>query len=83
MNSFVKEKAFYKKILLICLPIALQQLITVGINMIDTLMLGRVSETALAASSMATQVHMLFAYIALGTGTGASIMYARYWGGGI
>ncbi len=80
MNSFVKEKAFYKKILLICLPIALQQLITVGINMIDTLMLGRVSETALAASSMATQVHMLFAYIALGTGTGASIMYARYWG---
>lgn len=63
-------------------PISAQQLITVGVNMMDTVMLGQLNETALAASSMATQVHNLFHFVCMGMGMGASVLIARYWGAG-
>ena len=48
--------------------------------MMDTIMLGYVSELALAAANIGTQVHIMFTFISLGTGTGTSTMAARYWG---
>ncbi len=81
MLSLVKDKSFYKKIAALSIPIAGQQLLTAGVNMIDTLMVGQLDEVALSAVSMASQVQLLFIFISLGTGIGASIMLARYWGG--
>ncbi len=40
MKLFQKDKAFYKKVLILALPIALQSLIAVGVNMLDTIMVG-------------------------------------------
>ena len=40
MKLFQKDKAFYKKDLILALPIALQSLIAVGVNMLDTIMVG-------------------------------------------
>ena len=42
MKLFQKDPHFYKKVLMLALPIALQSLIAVGVNMLDTIMLGRV-----------------------------------------
>lgn len=50
--------------------------------MMDTVMLGQLNETVLAASSMATQVHNLFHFVCMGMGMGASVLIARYWGAG-
>jgi len=80
MELFVKDKSFYKKVVAISLPIAGQQLITVGVNMMDTLMLGQVGEVAMSASAMATQVHTLFQIMCMGMGMGASVLISRYWG---
>ena len=80
MAILVRNKEFYRKLLAIALPLAGQQVITAGVNMMDTIMLGHVSEMALAAGNIATQVHIMFTYISLGTGTGTSTMAARYWG---
>lgn len=82
MAIFVKDKEFYKKIWFFGAPIAAQQMITVGVNMMDTIMLGQLNETVLAASSLATQVHNLFHFMCMGMGMGASVMIARYWGAG-
>ena len=82
MSLFVKDKAFYRKILMIGLPISAQQLITAGINMMDTIMLGQLDEVALSASSMAVQVHQLFLFMSMGLGMGASVLIARFWGSG-
>ena len=49
MKLFIKDKAFYKTVCAIAIPIALQGLITIGVNMMDTIMLGRLNEQALAA----------------------------------
>ncbi len=40
MSVFVKEKSFYKDVLKISIPIAMQGLINVGVSMTDTMMLG-------------------------------------------
>lgn len=80
MALFVRDRSFYRKILLLGGPISAQQIITVGVNMMDTVMLGQLDETALSASSMAAQVHNLFHFMCMGLGMGASVLIARYWG---
>ncbi len=82
MAIFIRDGSFYKKIWILGGPISAQQVITVGVNMMDTIMLGQLDETALAASSMATQVHNLFHFMCMGMGMGASVLIARYWGAG-
>lgn len=82
VDLFVKDFTFYKKILAIGGPVALQQVITVGVNMMDTVMLGQLNETALSASAAATQIHSLFQFMSMGMGMGASVLIARYWGAG-
>ena len=57
---FIKDKAFYKKVALIAVPIALQGLITTGVNMMDTIMIGAVGETQLSAVSLANQFINIF-----------------------
>ena len=39
-HFILKDKAYYRKVLRIAVPIALQSLITIGVNMMDTIMLG-------------------------------------------
>ena len=43
MGLFVHDRGFYKKVLVIGGPIAAQQIITVGVNMMDTVMLGQLN----------------------------------------
>ena len=49
---YVKDAQFYKKVAGISIPIALQGLITSGVNMMDTIMIGKVGETELSAVSL-------------------------------
>ena len=82
MTLLVRDRSFYRKIWTIGGPIAAQQIITVGVNMMDTVMLGQLDETALSASAMAVQVHNLFHFMCMGLSMGAGVLFARYWGAG-
>ena len=77
---FVRDKSFYKKTALIAIPITLQSLITIGVNMMDTIMLGSMGEVQLSASSLANQFITLFHIFCMGIGMGANVMTSRYWG---
>ena len=79
-NLYVREKGFYKRVALIALPIALQGLITSGVNMMDTIMVGAVGETQLSAVSLANQFITIFHIFCMGIGMGASVLVARYYG---
>ena len=79
-SLFVKDKGFYKKIALIAIPIALQGLITTGVNMMDTIMVGAVGETELSAVSLANQFINIYHIFCMGIGMGASVLVARYYG---
>lgn len=82
MQVFVKDKEFYKKTAAIAIPVTLQNIINIGINMADTIMLGYFGESQLSASSLANQFLHLFHILCLGVGGGAAVMTAQYWGKG-
>lgn len=54
------DRNFYKRLLTIAVPVIVQSLITTGVNLVDNIMLGQLTETALSASTQANQFLMLF-----------------------
>ncbi len=74
------DKSFYRKIFALILPIAMQNLINVGISSIDVLMLGKVGEDVLSAASLASQISFIMNLFLFGTMSGASVLLAQYWG---
>ena len=77
---YVKDKEFYKSVAAISVPIALQSLITTGVNMMDTIMIGAVGQTQLSAVSLANQFINVFHIFCMGIGMGASVLVSRYYG---
>lgn len=80
LKLYLGDKAFYKRMALIAIPISLQQLITVGINLMDTVMLSSMGDAQLSASSLAGQFINIFQICCMGIGMGASVLTARFWG---
>ena len=78
--NIVKERSFYTKAASIALPIAAQSLITIGVNIMDTIMVGDLGEVALSATSLANQFINIFHICCMGLGMGASVLTARFWG---
>ncbi len=80
MLLFQRDSQFYKKVFGLALPIALQSLITIGVNMLDTIMVGNLGEFALSATSLANTFITIYHIFCMGLGMGASVLVSRYWG---
>lgn len=78
--NIVTDRKFYAKAAGIALPIAAQSLITIGVNIMDTIMVGDLGEVALSATSLANQFINIFHICCMGLGMGASVLTARFWG---
>jgi len=76
----VKDKQFYKTLLLIAIPVALQNLLSFAVNMLDTVMVGSLGDVTLSATSLANQVSTYMMMIVRGLGGGAAMMISQYWG---
>lgn len=77
-----KDKKFYKLILSIALPIALQNLITFAVSMIDTMMLGSLGEVQLSAASIGNNLFFILTILIFGLAGGSNILISQYWGKG-
>lgn len=75
-----KEKKFYMLLLSIALPIAIQNLITFAVSMIDTLMLGSLGEVELSAAAISNNLFFVFMILNFGLAGGSNIMISQYWG---
>ncbi len=81
MTLTVREnRHFYKTAVMIAIPIVFQNLISVGLNLIDTLMIGRVGVPELAAVGAANQVYFIFTTVCFGIYSGAAVYISQYWG---
>ena len=75
-----EDKRFYGNVMRLVMPMALQNLINVGVTSTDVIMLGRVGETALSGVSLANQVYFILSLIFFGLTSGACVLTAQYWG---
>lgn len=80
MGKLLGTKEFYRRVCAVAVPIALQSMITIGVNMLDTIMLGSLGETALSTSSLANQFINIYQIACMGLGMGASVLVSRFWG---
>ncbi len=80
--ELVKDKRFYERVLAIMLPVAMQQAINMGVNMMDTIMLGSFGEVQLSASSLANSFYSIFQIFCMGITAGCSILVSQHYGAG-
>ncbi len=80
MQLFVRDRNFYKMLAAYALPIALQQLITVGVNMADNIMLGQLGESPMSGATLANNFITIFQIMCMGLGMGASVLVSRFYG---
>lgn len=80
LRDYLGTKDLYKRMARIAIPVSLQSLITVGINLMDSIMLSGMGDAQLSASSLASQFINLFMICCMGIGMGASVLTSRYWG---
>lgn len=79
---FVTDKQFYKRAILLIIPVLLQSCINQGVNMMDTIMVGRLGEVAISASSLANQFYMIFNFLCMGLSAAGLVLASQYWGAG-
>lgn len=77
-----KEKNFYKLIVSIALPIAVQNLINFAVGMIDTMMLGSLGEVQLSAAAIGNNLFFILMVLMFGLAGGSNILISQYWGKG-
>ena len=73
---------FYRTVIALVVPMALQNLINVGVTAADVIMLGAVGEKALSGASLAGQVQYIMTLFLFGLTSGATVLTAQYWGKG-
>lgn len=79
-REYLGDKNLYRKMLFIALPISAQGLITVGVNLMDTIMLSSMGDAQISGSAQATQFITLFQIFCMGIGMGANVLTSRFWG---
>lgn len=71
---------FYKKMWYFALPVTLQMLITSGLNMVDSLMVGGLGVSAIAGVGIANKYSQFLIIVLQGFVSGATIFSAQYFG---
>ena len=79
-EMFVTSPQFYRTIVLLSVPIILQQLLRVSVDTLDSIMLGRIDQVQMSAVSQAQQIFFIFYTVCSGFSAGCSVLIAQYWG---
>lgn len=79
-NLIITQRRFYQNILLLSVPIILQQFLRVSVDTADSIMLGRIDQIQMSAVSQAQQIFFVFYTLCSGFATGCSVLIAQYWG---
>ncbi|MBR5948441.1 MAG: MATE family efflux transporter [Clostridia bacterium] len=82
MKKYIGTKAFYKAVLLIVVPIVIQNGITQFVTVLDNIMVGRLGTEQMIGVAIANQLVFVFNLTVFGGLSGAGIFGAQYAGKG-
>lgn len=75
-----KDRSFYKTLIALAIPIALQNLVTFSVNLADTVMVGYLGDAAVSGMYMGNQIQTLLQVFSGGIEGAILILAAQYWG---
>lgn len=74
------DKAFFKKLSALAVPIMLNEILNSSVNLLDTFMIGKLGEAPVAAVGLANQIFFLFIVICFGINSGSQIFMGQFYG---
>lgn len=74
------EKNFWKKVLIVGFPVAIQNLINTAVNMLDTFMIGSLGDDYVSAVGLASKVFFVMTLLVFGIASGSSVLLSQYFG---
>lgn len=80
VESSFGNRGFIRKMLKIAMPIIIQNFIASFLNMLDTVMVGKLGETEIAAVGIANQYFFFFNMFMIGLGAGCGVFVSQFWG---
>ncbi len=82
LKKFIGDKAFYRKVLVIVLPIIVQNIITNFVALVDNLMVGQVGTEEMSGVAIANQIIFILYLSIFGIIAGVGIFGAQFFGKG-
>lgn len=80
MAKFRLNKITFRTFLVMAIPLALQNLVTTSVSLVDNLMIGTLGDEAIASVNLANQFFFVFNLMIFGMGSGAAVLLSQYWG---
>ena len=77
---FTRDRSFYKTLIVLAIPIALQNFISYGVNFMDNIMIGRLGEIDIAGVYIGNQFQTVVQLMLNGITGSLTILGAQYWG---
>lgn len=75
-----RDRSFYKQMVLLALPMVLQNLITFSVGLADNLMIGSLGDSAVSGVYLANQIQTVLQVITAGIEGGILLLSSQYWG---
>lgn len=79
-KRMLEDRIFLEKAFRIALPVAMQGMLNTIVNLVDTMMIGTLGETTIAAVGLANKVFFVFSLLVFGIVSGSGVLAAQYWG---
>ena len=77
-KKFLGDKAFYKMVLAIAIPIMIQNGITNFVSLLDNIMIGRIGTEQMSGAAIVNQLLFVYNLCLFGGVSGAGIFTAQY-----
>ena len=82
LSPLFNDRQFFRSLFVLAIPIMLQNLVNSMINLLATIMVGRLGTVEIAAVGLGNQIFFLYQLFLFGVCSGGSIFTAQYWGKG-
>lgn len=81
-NRLIGDRAFYRRVLLVAVPILIQNGITNFVQLLDNIMVGQIGTLPMSGVSIVNNLMFVFNLCIFGAGSGAGIFTAQFEGSG-
>ncbi|MBR1456720.1 MAG: MATE family efflux transporter [Oscillospiraceae bacterium] len=82
LRKFVGDRAFYRKLFAVMVPILIQNVITNFVSLLDNVMVGQVGTESMSGVAIVNQLFFVFFVCIFGGLSGAGILTAQFYGKG-
>ena len=82
LKNFIGDKAFYRRVIAIALPIILQNALTNLVSLLDNMMIGALGTESMSGAAIVNQLLLVFNLAVFGGMAGVGIFSAQYFGCG-